>query len=262
MGMRGPKKHLKRLEAPKSWLLKKSEGLYAPRPTPGAHKKEECMPLNLILTKKLGIAQSTKEVQYILKNRLIKINGVIRVDPKFSVGLFDVLTIGETDKHYRLVLNTCSRFELIETSNVEKDFRIAKVTDKCLRKGGIPHVYTSQGTTHRFCDPEIQLNDTVKLNQKNEIVDFVHFTEGTLAYLFLGKNAGCIGTIINIEKRLNAPSLIKMKDENNRIFSTTENFCMVLGGSESLLNLEGISGLKLSELEQSNLRYKEVMAAE
>lgn len=260
--MRGPKKHLKRLAAPKSWSLKKTEGKYAPRPTPGPHKKDECMPLNLILTKKIGIARSTKEIQFILKNKLIKVNGVKRTDPKFPVGLFDVITIGDSKKFYRLILNTCAKFSLIEIPETDKEFRIAKVTAKCLRKGNIPFVYTSQGTSHRFSNQEIELNDTVKINELNEIVDFIHFEEGKEAFLIKGKNAGCIGTIVSIEKRSNGHSLIKMIDSNNRVFSTTENFCIVIGSETRMLNLVGIDGLKLSELEHSNLKYKELLKTE
>jgi len=34
--VRGPKKHLKRLNAPKSWMLDKLTGVFAPKPAPGA----------------------------------------------------------------------------------------------------------------------------------------------------------------------------------------------------------------------------------
>ena len=36
--VRGPKKHLKRLNAPKSWMLDKLTGVFAPKPAPGASR--------------------------------------------------------------------------------------------------------------------------------------------------------------------------------------------------------------------------------
>lgn len=42
---RGPKKHQKRLSAPRHWLLDKLSGAYAPKPSPGPHKQRDCMPL-------------------------------------------------------------------------------------------------------------------------------------------------------------------------------------------------------------------------
>lgn len=46
---RGPKKHLKRINTPKSWLLSKMGGVYATRPSQGPHKLRECLPLSIIL---------------------------------------------------------------------------------------------------------------------------------------------------------------------------------------------------------------------
>merc|ERR1712119_22012 len=46
---RGFKKHLKRLNAPKHWMLDKLSGVFAPRPTPGPHKLRECLPLCISL---------------------------------------------------------------------------------------------------------------------------------------------------------------------------------------------------------------------
>merc|ERR1711981_1120683 len=39
---RGPKRHLKRLNAPKHWMLDKMGGTWAPRPSTGPHKLREC----------------------------------------------------------------------------------------------------------------------------------------------------------------------------------------------------------------------------
>ena len=46
---RGPKKHLKRVNTPRSWLLSKMGGIYATRPSQGPHKLRECLPLSIIL---------------------------------------------------------------------------------------------------------------------------------------------------------------------------------------------------------------------
>lgn len=46
---RGPKKHLKRINTPRSWLLSKMGGIYANRPSQGPHKLRECLPLSILL---------------------------------------------------------------------------------------------------------------------------------------------------------------------------------------------------------------------
>merc|ERR1712057_48586 len=51
---RGPKRHMKRLNAPKHWMLDKMGGTWAPRPSTGPHKLRECLPLGLILRNRLN----------------------------------------------------------------------------------------------------------------------------------------------------------------------------------------------------------------
>ncbi|KAG0205164.1 serine/threonine protein kinase, partial [Mortierella sp. GBA30] len=72
---RGPKKHLKRLNAPKHWMLDKLTGTYAPRPTAGPHKLRECLPLVILMRNRLKYALNGKEVQSILMQRLVKVDG-------------------------------------------------------------------------------------------------------------------------------------------------------------------------------------------
>ncbi len=74
---RGPKKHLKRLAAPKAWMLDKLGGVFTTRPQSGPHKLRESMPITLFLRNRLKYALTTTEVKYILKQRLVKIDGKV-----------------------------------------------------------------------------------------------------------------------------------------------------------------------------------------
>lgn len=68
---RGPKKHLKRLAAPKHWMLDKLTGRHAPRPSQGPHKLRECIPLVVVIRNRLKYALTYHEVKMILKERLV-----------------------------------------------------------------------------------------------------------------------------------------------------------------------------------------------
>lgn len=59
---RGPKKHLKRINTPRSWLLSKMGGINATRPSQGPHKLRECLPLSIIIRKRLNLALTGREV--------------------------------------------------------------------------------------------------------------------------------------------------------------------------------------------------------
>ena len=72
--VRGPRKHLKRLNAPKHWMLDKLGGVFAPRPSTGPHKLRECLPLVVFLRNRLKYALTYDEVKKIVNQRLIKVS--------------------------------------------------------------------------------------------------------------------------------------------------------------------------------------------
>ena len=83
---RGPKKHLKRLNAPKHWMLDKLTGTWAPRPSAGPHKLRESLPLIIFLRNRLKYALTKQEVQSICAQRLVKVDGKVRTDVTYPAG--------------------------------------------------------------------------------------------------------------------------------------------------------------------------------
>ena len=105
---RGPKKHLKRLAAPSSWMLDKLSGTYvrslpprisllvlvcfqAPRPSPGPHRLRESLPLSIFLRNRLKYALNGSEVTSIVQQRLIKVDGKVRTDNTYPTGFMGAL---------------------------------------------------------------------------------------------------------------------------------------------------------------------------
>jgi len=88
---RGPKKHLKRLDAPKHWMLAKMDGIWAPRPSQGPHKLRECLPLVLIIRNRLKYALTNKEAVQICMERHVKVDGKVRTDINFPAGFMGKL---------------------------------------------------------------------------------------------------------------------------------------------------------------------------
>lgn len=262
--VRGPRKHLKRLFAPKSWMLGKEDGIYAPRISSGPHKKTESIPLCILLSKKLKIASTAKEVKYILDQRMVKVNNKVRTDEKFPVGVFDTITIGEDKDHLRVMYNTEAKFVLKRITREQSLFKLAKVRGTDVRKGNVPFVYTNDGGCFRFCDQAIRAGDTVRIDfEQNRIVKSMKLDVGSVVYLINGKNRGSVGTVLEIEKNDLADNIIKMRDFNGRIFSTIEKFLIAIGTENNLeVDLLENKGVKKSILEISNEKYGNMIVAE
>lgn len=82
---------MKRLAAPKHWMLDKLSGVFAPRPSSGPHKIRECLPIILFIRNRLKYALSYDEAKKIVMQRLIKVDGKVRTDLTFPAGFMGKL---------------------------------------------------------------------------------------------------------------------------------------------------------------------------
>jgi small subunit ribosomal protein S4e len=103
---------MKRMAAPSHWMLTKLGGKYATRPSTGPHKLRECIPLNILLRNRLKYALSAKDVFNLVKDKegLIKVDNKIRRDPRFPLGIMDVVSIEKTGEAFRILYDVKGRF--------------------------------------------------------------------------------------------------------------------------------------------------------
>uniref|UniRef100_A0A8C4VPF5 RNA-binding S4 domain-containing protein n=1 Tax=Gopherus evgoodei TaxID=1825980 RepID=A0A8C4VPF5_9SAUR len=133
---RGPKKHLKRVAAPKHWMLDKLTGVFAPHPSTGPHKLRECLPLIIFLRNRLKYVLTGDEVKKICMQRFIKIDGKVRTDITYPAGFMDVISIEKTGEHFRLVYDTKGRFAVHRITAEETKYKC----ELCSVPGLVPAV--------------------------------------------------------------------------------------------------------------------------
>lgn len=63
---RGPKRHLKTVNAPSSWMLSKLSGVFTLRPSQGPHKLRGSIPIGIVLRNKLKYAKTMREAKMIV----------------------------------------------------------------------------------------------------------------------------------------------------------------------------------------------------
>src|SRR5437773_10685477 len=91
MARKGGSRQLKREPAPGFWPIKRKERTWAPNTRPGPHSREKSIPLVIVIREILGYASTAKEATRIISTGKVKIDGVVRRDHRFAVGLRDVL---------------------------------------------------------------------------------------------------------------------------------------------------------------------------
>jgi len=256
MGRRGPKHHLKRVCAPKSWMLDKLSGVFAPRPTPGPHKLRECMPLMVFLRNRLKYALTYVESKKIVKQKLIRVDGKIRTDNKFPVGFMDVISIEKTNEYFRMLYDHKGRFIVHRVDQEEGKFKLCKVKRVLVGPKGVPYVVTHDGRTIRYPDPLIKVHDSLVVNISNgKIQEFVKFESGNLCMITGGRNIGRVGIITSRERHPGSFEIVHVKDSIGHTFATRVANVFVLGrGSKPLITLPPGKGLKLSIAEERDRR--------
>jgi small subunit ribosomal protein S4e len=253
---RGPKKHLKRLNAPKSWILDKLSGVFAPRPSSGPHKLRESLPLIILLRNRLKYALNAAEVTKIVMQRFIKVDGKVRTDSKFPAGFMDVVSIEKTGEHFRLLYDVKGRFIVHRISAEEAKYKLCKV--RKLRTGpkGVPFLTTYDGRTIRYPDPLVKSNDSIQVDiATGKILDFIKFESGNLCMITGGRNLGRVGTVSSRERHPGSFDIVHIKDTQGHMFATRLNNVFIIGKSiKSYITLPKGKGVKLTIAEERDKR--------
>ncbi|AFN83502.1 40S ribosomal protein S4 [Encephalitozoon romaleae SJ-2008] len=256
----GHRDHLKRKTAPESWMLDKQGGTFALMPASGPHRKTECIPLGYLISRFLKYAGNSKELGIVLGGKNIKVNGKVRTNSHFPVGLFDVISIEKTGEHFRVLYNTHKKFHLHKISSQEAGYRLAKVTKKYTSRG-IPYVVSSCGLSIRFCDPAIEQEYTIKIsNETSKVVEHIAPGVDKVVFVSRGKARGRIGVINTIDVQ-GKETVYVMTDFAGNTFSCTSKSCIIIGeSSENIwITLPKENGIRLSELEKINAQLGEMV---
>ena len=132
MARRGQKKHLKRLPAPRHWPIKRKEAKFTTRVIPGPHPKEHCLTLAVLLREVLGFAENMREVKAILSKGEVKVDGEIRKDGRFPVGLMDVVEIVASGERFRLLPKLRGGLRLVNIDDAEAKFKLCRIETKTM----------------------------------------------------------------------------------------------------------------------------------
>jgi len=255
---RGPKKHLKRLNAPRHWMLDKLSGVFAPRPSTGPHKLRECLPLIILLRNRLKYALTGREVKMILMQRHVKVDNKVRTDATYPAGFMDVITIEKTSENFRLLYDVKGRFAIQRITPQEAKYKLCRVKRVALGARSVPYVGLHDGRTIRYPDPLIKVDDTVRVDlETGKITDFAKFDIGNLCMITGGRNLGRVGVIVSKERHPGSFDIVHIKDASGQAFATRLSNVFVIGkGTKSLVSLPRSKGIKKTVLEEAEARKK------
>jgi len=258
MGRRGPKKHLKTLNAPHHWMLPKTGGVFSFRPNAGPHKLRECLPLAVFIRNRLHYALTGKECQRILMARHVKVDGKVRTDCKYPAGYMDVVTIDKTGENFRLIYDTKGRYIVHRITPEEASYKLCRVKKVTLGKNAIPFLCTHDGRTIRYPNPDVKVGDTVEVDiNTGKISNWVKFDTGSFCQVIGGRNLGRIGTIQSRDKHPGGFDIVHIKDGAGHTFATRLGNIFIIGkSSKPLISLPRDKGIRKTIAEERDARLQ------
>src|SRR5919206_928552 len=131
---------VKRQMAPTFWSIRRKKGRFVLRVKPGAHSKRIAYPLGIILRDVLKVANTMHEAERIVNGGKIKVDGIIRRDVNFGVGLMDIVELASIGQAYRFVPKDSRLLVPVSIKDDEKLKKLVKITNKAvIRQGKIQY---------------------------------------------------------------------------------------------------------------------------
>ncbi len=215
---------------------------------PGPHAREKSLPLVLVLREVLGYAKTSSEAKKIIKSDKVRVDGIIRRDHRFPVGLMDVVQIEGADQTFRVLPKRGGGFVLSPISKEEANFKLCKVTGRSTVKKGNEQIslhdgrtilYGGKGQQRAKPDEQLTVGSTLQLSIPNQdIIRVIPFQPGTLALVTDGRNQGAYGKLAQVAPGTFARRKMVRLEAESETFETPADYVMPIGTETPLVNLK------------------------
>jgi len=195
-------------------------------------------------------------VKKILMQRLVKVDGKVRVDPTYPAGFMDVISIEKTNENFRLIYDTKGRYAVHRIQAEESKYKLCRVKKLSVGPKGVPYLVTSDGRTLRYPDPLVKISDTIQLDiATSKIIDFIKFEVGNLCMITGGHNLGRVGIVTSRERHPGSFDIVHVRDSIGHVFATRLAYCFIIGkGNKPYVSLPRGNGIRLTIAEERDQR--------
>jgi len=244
----GSSRHLKALVAPAFWPILRKEYKWTVKPSPGPHSIERCIPLLILVRDVVKYAKTGREARRLIAEGNFKIDGRIRRNYKYPVGVMDTVEIPKTGETYRVVPVPTKVLGLVKITPEEARVKPCRIENKTTVKNG--HIqlnlHDGRNVLIKVSDPKNPVEDaydtlgTVLVSlEDNKILDYVPLEKGVLAIVIGGRNVGRVGKIVDIipgalKRRM---YIVTLQDKHGNLFQTSLEYVFPIGRDKPIVTL-------------------------
>jgi len=237
--------HITRFEAPWFLPISKKEYKWVVRANPGPHPISKSIPLALIIRDYLKLAETLKEAKYIISKGKVLVDGRVRKDYKYPVGLMDVISIPSADLYFRVIPDNVRFLKLSKISKEEANYKYVRIMNKTTVKGNKIQLNLEDGRNillDRDTARKFKTLMTLKLELPSQnILDYYEIKEGAYVLLIGGKNVGFHGVIKSIswsKFKTRKYTVVTVESKDNRTYQTNLLNVMSIGKEKPDLRIE------------------------
>ncbi len=248
MARMGGKKHLKALASPKFWPVLRKEYKWTVKPSPGPHAIDRSIPLLILVRDVLKYAKTAREARRLIVEGHFKVDGRVRRNYKYPVGLMDVVEIVDTGEAYRVVPVPVKIMDLVPIGKEEAGYKVCRIENKTTVKGG--HIqlnlHDGRNVLIRVEDPknpveaaEYKTLGSVKITvPEQKILEYIPLKEDVIAIISGGRNVGRVGRVRNIRYGIRRyRSIVELEDKHGNRFQTSLTYVFPIGIEEPVITL-------------------------
>ncbi|MEM3403866.1 MAG: 30S ribosomal protein S4e [Nitrososphaeria archaeon] len=197
MGKTGSSKQMKRSTAPPFWKITRKEHRFISKPSPGPHPIKESYPLATLLRDVLKVVKTMRDAESVINSGKVAVDGVIRKDKHFPVGLMDVISIPSLNKIFRLLPAKNTLLYPVEIDAESAKIKLCKVkTKKKIRLNRFAYGLHDSRTFFSKEDLNAKIGDSLLISiPDGKVLSKVALDSGSQVIFLKGKSLGKLGVI-------------------------------------------------------------------
>ena len=231
--------HLKRIAAPKRYHILRKASVYLMKTIPGAHKKDNSLPLAVLLRDSLRLINTSREAKRILNDNKVLIDQKARRELRLPVGLMDVVSIPSLEQNFRILFGTDGRVKLIKITQENAKFKLCKILNKTRITNGKLQLNLHDGRNIITEDTSIKTGDTLKIALPDQkVLKHIALEKGVKVMITNGKHIGEIAVLDEFKPQPGSKQdRVVLTAENGENFETLKNYVFVIGKEHSEIKL-------------------------
>ena len=223
-------KHMKRLAAPRSWVIPRKTNVYTTKPRPGAHPVERALPLATVVRDVLQLTATGREARRVIGAGEITVDGRIVKEPKFAVGFMDVVAVAKLNKAWRVTVDDKARLRLVPIEAAQASWKLVQIDDKTTITGGRTQLNFHDGRNLLVKKDDYSTGDVIRLEVPSQkILGHFPLNAGAQVFITSGRHAGEVAPVKAIEvTRSHKPNLIHLGGKEGS-FTTIKPYAFPVG---------------------------------